>query len=432
MATPTVTPNPNGNPFDAPLSSEMQDHQQAQNITQKASTNGNPFDEPLAAEKAEVNKSGIPETSYGAATWGAVKGLASDTLGAVKGAVQSLDPRPQSDEETEALKVGGPGGMYIHRLLSGLSPVGKAAMNPHEIASAIHDINQSKDPTGTYLQVAQKTASQGAGAAITALATHGVVKGAGAVSDVAGDVIQGEKAAQAPAKATLRTGASASAADAGVSAGDTTGGMRTVLDDGIHSAAKVERGMYDALNKASGTDLKTLYDHANDVQEALDDPTNIANRSSLQKELQTTHDSITKGEAQASANGVDPKTLTSAKAATQQRYAMETVKQKLFNNESVVSGNVEHGAPETVNVKSAIRQVESLDKPSRYAPEGTPSRLEQAFGGDGAKALKQGLYDAQNEGQTALSRQELAKKLLGGTVIGAGALTTVYEALKKK
>lgn len=42
------------NPFDAPLASELQEHQQAQAATQAASPNGNPFDEPLASEKAEA------------------------------------------------------------------------------------------------------------------------------------------------------------------------------------------------------------------------------------------------------------------------------------------------------------------------------------------------------------------------------------------
>jgi len=44
----------NGNPFNAPLASETQDHQQAQAATVAASTNGNPFDEPLMSEKAET------------------------------------------------------------------------------------------------------------------------------------------------------------------------------------------------------------------------------------------------------------------------------------------------------------------------------------------------------------------------------------------
>lgn len=44
----------NGNPFDAPLASEVQDHQQAQAATVQASSNSNPFDEPLMSEKAEA------------------------------------------------------------------------------------------------------------------------------------------------------------------------------------------------------------------------------------------------------------------------------------------------------------------------------------------------------------------------------------------
>ena len=50
----------NGNPFNAPLASEVQDHQQAQVATVAASHNGNPFDEPLMSEKAEANANGGP------------------------------------------------------------------------------------------------------------------------------------------------------------------------------------------------------------------------------------------------------------------------------------------------------------------------------------------------------------------------------------
>jgi hypothetical protein len=44
----------NGNPFDTPLASEVQDHQQAQATTTQASDNDNPFNEPLLSEKAET------------------------------------------------------------------------------------------------------------------------------------------------------------------------------------------------------------------------------------------------------------------------------------------------------------------------------------------------------------------------------------------
>ena len=48
------------NPFDAPLNSEIQEHQAAQQATQAASPNGNPFDEPLASEKAEAQLKATP------------------------------------------------------------------------------------------------------------------------------------------------------------------------------------------------------------------------------------------------------------------------------------------------------------------------------------------------------------------------------------
>lgn len=52
MAT-QPTPNPNGNPFDVPLDSEVQESQQRQQASQTASPSSNPFDEPLASEVAE-------------------------------------------------------------------------------------------------------------------------------------------------------------------------------------------------------------------------------------------------------------------------------------------------------------------------------------------------------------------------------------------
>jgi hypothetical protein len=55
----------NGNPFDAPLASEMQEHQQAMASTVAASANGNPFDEPLMSEKAEAQaQATAPQTNF--------------------------------------------------------------------------------------------------------------------------------------------------------------------------------------------------------------------------------------------------------------------------------------------------------------------------------------------------------------------------------
>jgi phosphoribosyl-ATP pyrophosphohydrolase len=201
-----------------------------------------------------------------------------------------------------------------------------------------------------------------------------------------------------------------------------------MLDEPIKQTSKVERATYDTINDAAETDMKSLYDRQEELQDALDEPQNIANRTSLQKELYSTQDAIKTGEANVHEKlGEDASDLIEkAKATTQQRFAMETLKQKLFNNENVVDGNVAAGVPETINIKSAIRSAENLDKPSKYTPEGTPTRLQQAMGVEGAAKFKKGLYDAQKSGQTALSRQRIAK-LVG--IAGAGYLGLHFGGL---
>jgi hypothetical protein len=125
--------------------------------------------------------------------------------------------------------------------------------------------------------------------------------------------------------------------------------------------------------------------------------------------------------------GVDAqKLLRQAKDATQQRFAMEAVENKLFNAEGVVKGNVAHGAAETLDVDNAIKQAELLDKPSKFAPRGSPTRLQQAFGVSGAKALKDSLYAAKASGQKALTTQRVLE-IVGGAGTLAG---TAWGILK--
>lgn len=241
-------------------------------------------------------------------------------------------------------------------------------------------------------------------------------------------VLQGSDVAQPLVKQAFREGATASAEDAGVA--DKTlpqthaQPVRTLLDDPIQNLAETERATYDTLNQAAGTDLKSLVDHAEEVQDALDDPTNIANRSALQTDLKTTQDAIAQGQAQAVKNGVSPDMLTKAQAMTQQRYAMQTLKQKVFNNEAVVKGNLLHGTPEEINVDAAIRNAENLNKPSRFAPEGTPTRLQQALGEDGANNLLKKLYTAQKTGKSAV-KVRTAAEWIAGALGGAAAYKAV-------
>jgi hypothetical protein len=229
-------------------------------------------------------------------------------------------------------------------------------------------------------------------------------------------------ATQPAAQSTLRAGASAAADEAGV-AGEHTVGVRTLMDKGIANASNAEQSLYDNVNAAAKTDMKSLYDQQEELQDAISDPTNIGQKTALQKELTANQKLIADGEANVQAKlGTDAsKLIQDAKSATKQRYAMEDVAKKIFNNESVVAGNVEHGADETINVNSAIKQAENLAKPSKFAPRGTPTRLQQALGEDGAKAFKEGLYSAQKAGQTVVRRNQIFKWLIGIGALGGGA-----------
>jgi hypothetical protein len=251
-------------------------------------------------------------------------------------------------------------------------------------------------------------------------------EGSEAAPGIVKQVLKGKEVAQEPAQTALRSGAQSSAADAGVTVSTEEGaGVRTLMQKPIEAAAKIERALYDTLNDAAETDMKSLFDRKQELLDALDDPTNVANRTALSSELSTTEKAIKVHSDLAASKGLPPDMLEKAKAATQQRYAMQDLEQKLFNNESVVSGNVEHGSPESINVDSAIRQVENLDKPSKFAPRGTPTRLVQALGEDGAAKLKQGLYDAQKSGQSALKVQQIAKWI--GGIAGVGAIGEVVK-----
>lgn len=133
----------------------------------------------------------IPLTSHLAATESGIQSVAKGTRDAIKGTIQLLDPRAKNDEEQGVVNSSpypgaGRVALPIYRILRSL---GHTAEDSTQVIDAMHDINQSPDPVGTYAKVAQDTAGQGAGQAITALATEGLVRGlpkaAGVISDAA-------------------------------------------------------------------------------------------------------------------------------------------------------------------------------------------------------------------------------------------------------
>jgi len=142
----------------------------------------------------------IPLTSYGQATKAGIQAVGEETLGAVKGAAKgawdTVTTAPQDDTEKNVHDVAGIGGLAIYRVLRSL---GHSASDATKIAGAIHDINQSSDPVAYYLEAARRTAAQGAGQALTALGTEGLIKGGQAVAPAVKGVV-GEAAENVAAR----------------------------------------------------------------------------------------------------------------------------------------------------------------------------------------------------------------------------------------
>jgi hypothetical protein len=124
--------------------------------------------------------------------WGSgLQSVGRGVRDAVKGTWDTLAKPPQDKTET-AIGAIGPAALPLYRMLRGM---GHTAEDATQVVGAIHDINDSADPTGSYLKVAQETAGQGAGQAITALATEGAVRAPGALSEAAGAVREAVPAA---------------------------------------------------------------------------------------------------------------------------------------------------------------------------------------------------------------------------------------------
>lgn len=112
-----------------------------------------------SAEKSGPLDREIPLTSYGNATLSGLQSIGRGLRGAVSGAWNTI----------------------AHPIDTAKS-IAELPSQAAQVPGAIRDINASQDPTGTYAKVGQETAGQGAGQALTALATEGIVKGAPALA----------------------------------------------------------------------------------------------------------------------------------------------------------------------------------------------------------------------------------------------------------
>jgi hypothetical protein len=427
MATPAVTPqatawDEQGNP--------TQPQQPAATSASAWDEQGNPVTSQKSAPQSIADPDEIPETSYGEATWGAIKNLGKDTLGAIKGAVGALNPKPQDDEETGAMSAGGIGGMLMYRMTKAL---GSTVMQAHDIPAAIHDINQSPDPIGTYAKILQKTASQGAGQAITAIATEGAAKGVsaaakGVMSDEPGIVSQitkGKNVAEPQANEALGEAAQSAGT------GSAPASLREGLTQPINAGESAAQSLYKQIDDASGTDFKALNQKLKNTNKQIrlltDTPEDQAMEAKLEQSRTGLQDKIDSAKREAIAKGVDPKTLKQADAAFKQTEALRDVEEKVFKNVNVVKGNAAMGTEETVNIDAAVKELQKLQDNEAF---GSP-RLEQAFGKDGAKQLLSKFYDAQRQGVHAMKVQQVAKwvaRIAGGAIAYEGAKAVLSKS----
>lgn len=243
-------------------------------------------------------------------------------------------------------------------------------------------------------------------------------------------VLQGEQVAQAPAQEATRAAAKAAGGEVGLSTVQPAG-LRTLAEEPISVVNGLKKGVYSQVDQAAGTDLKTLYDKLDAINDKIDleasgSPAEAKLEEARTSQMQTIEDA----KAQARTKGVDvDKMLAKGDALHTREMALRDFQKGFLKNVSIVPGNATAGTPETITIDSAVKAVQKLQDNTKY---GAP-RLEQALGKDGAKKFLDGLYAAQRQGAKAIKAQELISNLktiaewTGGV---GGASAAAYEILK--
>lgn len=306
------------------------------------------------------------------------EGLKSGTVGGVEGGVKGAQKDQAVKGAVTGATVGAGVGATVAAVPAAVSAVKNLSMNPFRRAAQ-----------------AVKETMQGV---------------------TASPVVAGEAAAQPIAQEGVR----AIAPPVGQS-------FRSGID--VNTPLAAAKTLYKTVDDAAKTDFKALYDKLDAAQDAAREAgIGTAEEAKAELAIQNTRAAIDDAKQVAVKSGVPDvdKTLAQADAKFAETQANKDFNSKFFGSQSVISGNVAHGAPETINVDAALRVLENMDKPNRYGI----SRLQQSsLGKQGAFKLKQVLYDAQKAGQKAMDtrilRNTIAKwvGLGGGAIEGANILT---------
>lgn len=203
--------------------------------------------------------------------------------------------------------------------------------------------------------------------------------------------------------------------------------LRTLVEEPLHFHEQAASGLYKEIDEAAGVDFKGL----NDKLTSAIDRERLTAPGSLEeaKEQQTIHsiqDTIANARQTAIDNGVHPDTMDQADAHYKQYKALQDVDKQVFKNQNVIEGNVNQGQPEKVKVDAAIKELQKLQDNTDYGS----SRLEQAFGKEGADILMRALRAAKAKGAQALSVQQTANLIGKVFGIGGGGGLTFWGAKK--
>jgi hypothetical protein len=251
-------------------------------------------------------------------------------------------------------------------------------------------------------------------------------KAAQATGDFGKQVVQGQTVAQAPAQEALRT--AAQAVTPATSTVPTS--LRTALEQPIASVFANAKGLYRAVDQASGVDFKDLNDKLENAEYQIGQSADGSPEEAKWEQARTNiMDKIADAKQKALNAGVDPQTLDQADAEFTRARALQDLQTKVFKNPNIVEGNSAQGTDETINIDAAIKAIQRLQDTTKY---GAP-RLEQALGKDAANAFLESLYDAQRTGAKAISRQQLLGtvwKVAKGVGSAGLVLTGGFELLK--
>jgi hypothetical protein len=254
---------------------------------------------------------------------------------------------------------------------------------------------------------------------------------AGATSEAPGfvkQVLQGEKVAQAPAQEAVQTAVKSAGKDIGLSTVQPAG-LRTIAEEPINAVNGLKKSAYGEVDKAAGTDLKTLYGKLDAISDKIDlTPSGSPEEAQLEAQRTSQMQTIEDAKQAARAKGVDvDKMLEKGDALHTKEMALRDFQKNYLKNPSIIEGNSAMGTPETANVDRGIKVLQKMQDNTKY---GAP-RLEQALGKQGAYQLLKDMYAAQRLGAKAIDAQKLMTKIgniakwtgyTGGAIAGAAEL----------